>query len=50
MNRKNKEYNKNPINPQQQLLVICESFLTKKEENNSSSEIEVRFGTKGIKD
>jgi len=46
MNRKNKEYN---INPQQQLLVICESFLTKKEENNSSSEIEVRFGTKGIK-
>ena len=49
-NEKKKTYNnKNPkITPRDQLLQICDIFLNKADPSNQS-EIEVRFGTKGIK-
>lgn len=37
------------IPPKEQLKIICETFLSKKEYNGGEPEIEVRFGTKGIK-
>ena len=35
--------------PKEQLKIICETFLSKKEYDGGEPEIEVRFGTKGIK-
>jgi hypothetical protein len=46
--KKNENYNRVKILPRKQLLNICNSFLSNEDIKNES-EVEVRFGTKGIK-
>lgn len=48
MNRKYKE-NVPVVDPKKQLLYICDTFLKKEAAPYTTPEIEVRFGTKGIK-